>query len=102
MSEKIGAIDRAIEVEELGDKVYDPEKEAELPERKFLLTHAATIGIAMVRYPGSDQAAATDLKQILVIVVEMACLAKLITQYRLDGKMLRFALVCTIDALPQH
>lgn len=47
MSEKIGAIDRAIEVEELGDKVYDPEKEAELPERKFLLVHAVTIGIAM-------------------------------------------------------
>jgi hypothetical protein len=47
MSEKIGAIDRAIEVEELGDKAYDPEKEAELPERKFLLVHAVTIGIAM-------------------------------------------------------
>lgn len=77
MSEKIGAIDRAIEVEEMGDKAYDPEKEAELPERKFLLVHAVTIGIAM----------------ILVIVVEMACLAKLITEYRLDGKMIRFALV---------
>jgi hypothetical protein len=49
MSEKIGAIDRAIEVEEMGDKAYDPEKEAELPERKFLLVHAVTIGIAMVR-----------------------------------------------------
>ncbi|KAF2110146.1 glycosyl transferase family group 2-domain-containing protein [Lophiotrema nucula] len=80
MSEKIGVIDRAIEVEEMGDKAYDPEKEAELPERKFLLVHAVTIGIAM----------------ILVIVVEMACLAKLITEYRLDGKMLRFALVATI------
>ncbi|KAF2205964.1 hypothetical protein GQ43DRAFT_384692 [Delitschia confertaspora ATCC 74209] len=77
MSEKIGVIDRAIEVEEMGDKIFDPEKEAELPERPFLLIHAITIGIAMV----------------LVIVVEMACLAKLITEYRLDGKMLRFALV---------
>lgn len=48
MSEKIEAIDRAIEVEEMGDKVFDPEKEAELPERKFLLVHAVTIGIAMV------------------------------------------------------
>jgi hypothetical protein len=48
MSEKIGAIDRAIEVEEMGDKAFDPEKEAELPERKFLLVHAVTIGIAMV------------------------------------------------------
>jgi hypothetical protein len=47
MSEKIGAIDRAIKVEELGDKAFDPEKEAELPERKFLLVHAVTIGIAM-------------------------------------------------------
>ncbi|KAF2258386.1 hypothetical protein CC78DRAFT_478949 [Lojkania enalia] len=80
MSEKIGAIGRAIEVEEMGDRVFDPEKEAELPERKFLLVHAVTIGIAM----------------ILVIVVEMACLAKLITEYRLDGSMIRFALVATI------
>ncbi|KAH7126787.1 glycosyl transferase family group 2-domain-containing protein [Dendryphion nanum] len=80
MSEKIGAIDRAIEVEEMGDKAFDPEKESELPERKFLLVHAVTIGIAM----------------ILVIVVEMACVAKLITEYRLDGKMIRFALVATV------
>lgn len=48
MSEKIGAIDRALEVEELGDQAYDPTKEAELPERQFLLVHAVTIGIAMV------------------------------------------------------
>ena len=48
MSEKITAIDRAIEAEELGDKVFDPEKEAELPERPFLLIHAVTIGVAMV------------------------------------------------------
>lgn len=48
MSEKIGAIDRALEVEELGDQAYDPDKEAELPERQFLLVHAVTIGIAMV------------------------------------------------------
>jgi hypothetical protein len=50
MSEKIGAIDRAIEVEELGDQAYDPEKERDLPERKFLLVHAVTIGIAMVSF----------------------------------------------------
>lgn len=50
MSEKIGAIDRAIEVEELGDQAYDPAKEAELPERPFLLVHAVTIGIAMVSF----------------------------------------------------
>ncbi|KAF9735188.1 hypothetical protein PMIN06_010798 [Paraphaeosphaeria minitans] len=80
MNEKIGAIDRALEVEELGDQAYDPNKEAELPERQFLLVHAVTIGIAMV----------------LVIVVEMACVAKLLTEYRLDGGMIRFALVATI------
>ncbi|KAF2192282.1 hypothetical protein K469DRAFT_553114 [Zopfia rhizophila CBS 207.26] len=90
MTEKIGAIDRAIEVEEMGDKAYDPEKEAELPERKFLLVHAVTIGIAMA------SSLHTDLRKVLVIVVEMACLAELITEYRLDGKMLRFALVATI------
>lgn len=81
MSEKIEAIDRAIEVEELGDKAFDVEKEGEAPPpRPFLLTHALLVGLAM----------------ILVVVVEMACLAKLITEYRLDGKMLRFALVATI------
>lgn len=51
MSEKIGAIDRALEVEELGDQAYDPTKEAELPEREFLLVHSVTIGIAMVSRP---------------------------------------------------
>ncbi|KAK3217316.1 hypothetical protein GRF29_1g2672114 [Pseudopithomyces chartarum] len=80
MSEKITAIDRAIEVEALGDQAYDPSKEAELPEREFLLVHAFTIGIAM----------------ILVVVVEMACVAKLLTEYRLDGGMIRFALVATV------
>lgn len=95
MSEKIGAIDRAIEVEEMGDKVFDPEKEAELPERKFLLVHAVTIGIAMVSllFTVAGSVVYANNRQILVIVVEMACLAKLITEYRLDGKMLRFALV---------
>jgi hypothetical protein len=54
MSEKIGAIDRALEVEELGDQAYDPDKEGELPERQFLLVHAVTIGIAMVcRFSGT-------------------------------------------------
>lgn len=93
MSEKIGAIDRALEVEAMGDKAYDPEKEAELPERKFLLVHAVTIGIAMVFCPFLIPKSFINSNQILVIVVEMACLAKLITEYRLDGKMLRFALV---------
>ncbi|KAF2815203.1 uncharacterized protein BDZ99DRAFT_485622 [Mytilinidion resinicola] len=81
MSEKIGAIDRAIEVEEMGEKIFDPERDGqEVPERPFLLSHALLVGLAM----------------ILVVVVEMACLAKLITEYRLDGKTMRFALVATI------
>jgi hypothetical protein len=55
MSEKIGAIDRALEMENLGDQAYDPTKEAELPERKLLLVHAVTIGIAMVCRVESSQ-----------------------------------------------
>lgn len=93
MSEKIGAIDRAIEVEEMGDKVYDPEKEGELSDRKFLLIHAVTIGIAMVSLSPCSFSNGPNRIQVLVIVVEMACLAKLITEYRLDGTMIRFALV---------
>jgi hypothetical protein len=61
MNEKITAIDRAIEAEEMGDKIFDPEKDGEeVPERPFLLSHAFVIGLAM----------------ILVVVVEMACIAK--------------------------
>ena len=33
---------------------------------------------------------------ILAVVVEMACVAKMITEVRLDGNMMRFALVATI------
>ena len=66
MNEKIDAIDRAIEVEEQGDKAFDPEEEAELPKRPFLLIHAMLVGLAMV----------------LVVVVEMACLAKVSIEYQ--------------------
>lgn len=78
VNEKVGVIQAAIEQEEMGDKVYDPEKDVN--ERPFLLIHACVIGLAM----------------ILVVVVEMACVAKLLQEVRLDGKMIRFALVATI------
>jgi hypothetical protein len=80
VNEKVTVIQAAIEQEELGDKAYDPEKDQGVPKRPFLLTHAMVIGLAMV----------------LVVVVEMACIAKLLQEVRLDGQMIRFALVATI------
>lgn len=81
MNEKWGVIEQAIAREEEGDKAFDPEKDgAEAPKRPFLLTHALCIGLAM----------------ILVVVVEMACVAKLLTEVRLDGSYLRFALLLTV------
>jgi len=80
VNEKVTVIQAAIEREELGDKAYDPEKDQGVPKRKFLLTHAMVIGFAMV----------------LVVVVEMACVAKLLQEVRLDGQMIRFALVATV------
>ncbi|KAF8242296.1 hypothetical protein K440DRAFT_607581 [Wilcoxina mikolae CBS 423.85] len=80
-NEKIGVIQSAIDAEIQGDRVFDPEVEGqEAPPRPFLLTHAWIVGTAM----------------ILVVVVEMACIAKLITEWRLDGSYLRFAMVATI------
>lgn len=61
VSEKVNVIQTAIEKEEHGHKYHDPEKDGnEVPKRPFLLTHAVIIGLAM----------------ILVVVVEMACIAK--------------------------
>ncbi|KAF1992476.1 hypothetical protein K402DRAFT_416135 [Aulographum hederae CBS 113979] len=81
MSEKMQAVHSAIEIEKQGDKIFDPEKDGEAPPpRPFLLTHACVVGLAMV----------------LVVVVEMACIAKLLQEVRLDGKMIRWALVATI------
>ncbi|KAK3112111.1 hypothetical protein LTR53_011951 [Teratosphaeriaceae sp. CCFEE 6253] len=80
-NEKYDVIKSAIAREEEGDKAYDPEKDGtEVPTRPFLLVHAACIGLAMV----------------LVVVVEMACVAKLLTEVRLDGNMMRFALLATV------
>ena len=77
-NEKLGIVHAALEKEELGNKHYDPEKQKDEDfQRPFLLTHAITIGLAM----------------ILVVVVEMACVAKLLTEVRLDGQMIRLALV---------
>ncbi|QIW95398.1 hypothetical protein AMS68_000916 [Peltaster fructicola] len=79
--EKFDVIKSAIAKEEEGDDAYDPEKDGtEVPPRKFLLLHASCVGLAMV----------------LVVVVEMACIAKLLTEVRLDGQYLRFALLLTV------
>lgn len=80
-TEKISIVHAALEKEELGNKHYDPEKQKDSDfNRPFLLTHAVMVGLAMV----------------LVVVVEMACVAKLLTEVRLDGQMIRLALVATI------
>jgi hypothetical protein len=60
MIEKISVIGTAIEREEQGDKIFDPEEGQEPPKRQFLLTHALLVSFAM----------------ILVLVVEMACVAR--------------------------
>lgn len=74
-------IQTAIAKEEEGDKAYDPEKDGtDVPQRPLLLWHAGVISLAMV----------------LVVVVEFACIAKLLTEVRLDGSYLRFALVLTV------
>ncbi|KAK3679131.1 hypothetical protein LTR78_000691 [Recurvomyces mirabilis] len=80
-NEKYDVIKSAIAREEEGDKAYDPERDGkEAPKRPFLLVHALCIGFAMV----------------LVVIVEMACIAKLLTEVRLDGSYLRFALLATV------
>lgn len=79
--EKYDVIKTAIAREEEGDKAYDPEKDGkEAPQRPFLLVHAACISLAMV----------------LVVIVEMACIAKLLTEVRLDPSYTRFALLATV------
>ncbi|KAK7885195.1 hypothetical protein LTR67_010686 [Exophiala xenobiotica] len=81
VQEKINVIHNALEKEEQGDKVFDPEKEGqEAPRRKMLLNHAIMVGFAM----------------ILVVVVEMACIAKMVTEVQLDGNYMRFALAATV------
>lgn len=79
--EKLNIIQTAVEREQQGDKIFDPEKESqEAPKRKMLLNHALLVGGAIV----------------LVVVVEMACVAKMVQEAKLDGDMTRFALVATI------
>ena len=59
-TEKFEIIQSAIAVEDEGDRAYDPEKDGkEAPPRPFMLTHAITISFAIV----------------LVVVVELACIA---------------------------
>lgn len=81
MMEKLDVIQTAIEKEQQGDKLFDPEKDGqEVPVRRFLLNHALLVGLALV----------------LVVLVEMACIAKMVTEVRLDGNYLRFALLAVI------
>ena len=79
--EKLNIIQTAVEREELGEKVFDLEKEGqEAPKRKMLLNHALIVGASLV----------------LVVVVEMACIAQMIREMKLDGQMIRFALVAVV------
>lgn len=81
MKEKFNIIETAIAKETRGADSFDPEKDGMLPpKRPFLLNHAVSVGIAMA----------------LVVIVEMACIAKLLQETRLDGKYLRWALVVTV------
>lgn len=60
LAEKFGVIQTAIAREEEGDRAFDLERDgAEAPKRPFYLTHAVMIALAVV----------------LVVVVEMACVA---------------------------
>ena len=59
-NEKYDVFKSAIAREEEGDRAYDPERDGtEAPKRPFMLTHAVCIALAMV----------------LVVVVELACVA---------------------------
>ncbi|KAK5022239.1 hypothetical protein LTS07_010319 [Exophiala sideris] len=79
--EKVNAIQVAINKEQQGDEAFDPEKDGqEAPQRKFLLNHAIMVGFAMV----------------LTVVVEMACIAKMVREVQLDGSYTRFALAATV------
>lgn len=81
MKEKINVIQAALDKEEHGDQIFDPEKEGlEAPKRKLLLRHAVMVSLAM----------------ILVVVVEMACIAKMVTEVQLDRNYTRFALLVLV------
>jgi hypothetical protein len=78
LDEKRGIIATAMEREAEGEKNFDPDVEGMAPPRRpYLYTHAIIIGLAMA----------------LVVVVESLCVAKLLTEMRLDGGYIRFALV---------
>jgi hypothetical protein len=64
-SEKMGIVQAAIHREENQDDHFDPDVEGlEVPERPFLLLHAAVIGVAMT----------------FVVFVEMLCVGKVSLQ----------------------
>lgn len=67
----MGVIQNAIEREVLGDQLFDPEKDGmEPPKRPFLLVHALSVAVAF----------------ILVVVVEMACVAKVCTDFACNNR----------------
>lgn len=81
--EKLNVIEAALVKEDNSAKLYDPENQKDSYfERPFLLNHALVVGLAVV----------------LVIVVEMACIAKLIQETRLDGTYTRFALIGKLNS----
>lgn len=80
MKEKYAIIERAIEVEERGPSDFDAEKGKKVAKRPFLLTHAWVVTAAVT----------------LAVIVQLASVAELLEEWRLDGQYERFALVALI------
>ncbi|KIW12903.1 hypothetical protein PV08_08090 [Exophiala spinifera] len=79
--EKISVIQAALHKEEHADEILAPEEEGrEAPKRRLLLRHATMVSMAI----------------ILVVVVEMACVAKMVSEVQLDRSFTRFALLAVV------
>lgn len=85
----VGAIDRAIEEDH-----RTVSKEAVLiTARKTVTTRPCRKSAMISRNSSKRTEPSSDLVQLLVTVVEMVCVAKLLTEYQLGGGMTHFALV---------